>query len=95
MENEMIRCSTFLLAEETITRLTSEIRNTKDMDEKIRKAQSLLEESNSLLSCIEYDEHSVECRSCHTLSSLRKKIAEILLRVESLSERKSKTPKWR
>lgn len=80
-----INCSIFLNEEKIIKRLTNEINETKNVKQKAVKAQELIDEVETLLSCEDYDAKNGDCENCHIISDLRKKTAEIVVKAQKLT----------
>jgi nitrate/TMAO reductase-like tetraheme cytochrome c subunit len=80
-----IGCSIFLGKEKEMKRLTNAINGTADPKEKAVYAQDLLKAAEELLSCAKYDKKSSDCKNCHTISSLRKETAQLVIKAGKLA----------
>jgi hypothetical protein len=80
-----INCSIFLSEEKVIKRLTKEINETKNVEQKAVKAQELIDEEDTLLSCKDYNAKNEDCKNCRIISDLRKKTAEIVVKAQKLA----------
>ncbi|MBN1348358.1 hypothetical protein JXJ21_03050 [candidate division KSB1 bacterium] len=79
-----IACPIFRQQEKTIDRLTRQINQSKDIQEKANAAHELLEETSILLNCEKYDEQSGDCMHCVMISKMRTETAQILLKASQL-----------
>ncbi|KPV64144.1 MAG: Helix-turn-helix domain protein [Candidatus Bathyarchaeota archaeon BA1] len=74
-----ISCPTYIHSEEVMRELADEINKAKDLNEKVAKARNLIREADMLLSCKRYGEEHWNCRNCHKIASLRKRVSEIVI----------------
>lgn len=77
-----IRCpiSVFEEQEKEIQKLTKRINATRDIAEKERCTEMMLEELGVLLSCQAYNKKDENCVNCRRVSTLRKTGAEVALK---------------
>ncbi|MCF7888933.1 MAG: hypothetical protein K9L78_02335 [Victivallales bacterium] len=83
-ETNEIQCSFFLQHENKIQSLTREINAHEKAGEKKTFAEELIEETELLLNCEEFDENEFDCINCHTISTLRKRTAGLISKVGML-----------
>lgn len=83
-KNVEIHCPIFLNEEEVMEKLTQEINEAKSIGEKVAKAQELIDEVETLLSCEEYDSKNIDCKNCRIISNLRKETAEVVARMSKI-----------
>jgi len=79
-KQDKIRCPKFCQKEPTIEKITKEI-NQAQGKEKLKMAEKLSQEVESLLACEDYDSKSLECQSCRLISQARKKTTETIIKV--------------
>ncbi|MDO9575705.1 MAG: hypothetical protein Q7J55_04180 [bacterium] len=79
-EKPDIGCETFLQREPRIKFLTDRINLAETIDEKAQFAEELASEAKSLLDCGDYNEERLDCINCQTVSSLREKMATLILK---------------
>ena len=79
-EKPDIGCETFLQREPRIKFLTDRINLAETIDEKAQFAEELASEAKSLLDCGGYNEERLDCINCQTVSSLREKMATLILK---------------
>ena len=85
-ENEpSIKCSTFLKLEPEIQKLTESINQTEDVKEKAALALELQKEVNVLLECPDYKRDDADCRNCHFLATVRKRVADVITVAQKLA----------
>ena len=82
-----IKCPTFLKREWTIKELTRDINEAKSLSDKAERAVALKNQVEMLLSCEKYDDKSEDCKNCRMISELRKKTADILLKMKGLGKK--------
>ena len=78
--NDEIQCRNFLHHENRIESLTQEINSYEKLSDKGPVADELCEEAETLLNCEDYNENEEDCINCHTISALRKRTAELVLK---------------
>ena len=84
-EEAKINCVTFQKQEKGIKDITDKINMTKGMREKATFAEGLQKEADVLLTCPDYDNKKLDCKNCRFIANLRKKTAEIIIKVEKLA----------
>jgi len=75
-----IQCSNFHHREYRIKSITSEINSQIKLKDKSIFARDLADEVEFLLNCEDYCEHEFDCINCHTISLLRKRTADLVLK---------------
>lgn len=80
-----INCSIFLKQEPTIRSLTDKINQSREIEDKFRYAEELLEELNVILSCLDYQSENLDCRNCHLITDLRKNTADLIIKAKELA----------
>lgn len=83
MVEEKIDCSKFQKKEVGVAKIAEEI-NQAQGGKKLEWAEKLKAEVEPLLSCEDYDEASLECRSCRLICQTRVRTAEIVIKTLSL-----------
>jgi predicted transcriptional regulator len=78
---QRMSCSKYMKAEQAIKNLTEDINRAEDVATKAAKARELMEATDSLLSCADYEKGNWNCENCHRVTSLRKEAAKIVLHV--------------
>jgi len=81
-----INCPIFLKREWAIKELTRDINEAKVILEKAERAERLKKEVEMLLSCEKYDDKNEDCKSCKTISTLRRQTAELLINIKGLEK---------
>ena len=84
-EDTQINCPTFQKQEPVIKDITDKINRSKGVQEKAGFAEELQKEVNVLLNCSDYKKESLECKNCHFIANLRKKTADIIIKVKKLA----------
>ena len=84
-EEPKISCQTFQKQEPVIKGLTDKINSSKGVQEKAKFADELQKEVDVLLSCPDYKKETLDCKNCHFIANLRKKTADIIIKVKKLS----------
>lgn len=84
-EEPEISCPTFRKQEPVIKDITDKINQAKGVLEKARFAEELQKEVNVLLSCPDYDDKRLDCKSCHFIANLRKKTANLIIKAKKLA----------
>ena len=85
-EGDKISCSIFQKQEPVINGITDKINNSKGVQEKAKFAEELQKETDSLLSCQDFKNKSLECESCHFIANMRKRTARLIIKAKKLSE---------
>jgi len=92
MENtkkiKKIKCAIFQSKNEDIMGLTKLINEAEDVKRKAYFAERLIKEAESLLSCKHFDEKRADCKICRYIANLRRKTANLILKVEQLKIKK-------
>jgi predicted transcriptional regulator len=76
-----ITCPIYICEDGIMRQLTAGINKTRNLSEKVARAQNLIKEANKLLSCKNYTKEDWNCRSCRKITLLRKKVSEIVIHV--------------
>jgi len=84
-EELKISCPTFQKQEPAIKDLTDKINVAKDAGEKARLAEELQKEVGVLVACSDYKKESLDCKNCQFIANLRKKTAELIIKVKKLA----------
>lgn len=84
-EEPKISCPTFQKQEPVLKDITDRINQASGVQEKARFAGELQKEVNVLLSCPDYDDKRLDCRSCHFIANLRKKTADLIIKAKKLA----------
>lgn len=84
-EEPGIQCPNFLKKEPDINKLTESINQAEDVYEKSALALELQKEVNVLLECRDYKRDGVQCRNCHFLATVRRRVAEVMILAEKLN----------
>ena len=84
-EEAKISCLTFQKQEPIIKDITDKINSSKGVQEKAKFADELQKEVDVLLSCPDYKKETLDCKNCHFIANLRKKTADIIIKVKKLS----------
>ena len=85
-EDARINCSIFQKQESVIKDITNKINAIKGVTEKAVFAEELRKEVDVLLNCQDYKKESLNCKNCHFIANLRKKTADLIIKVKKLSE---------
>ena len=80
-----IKCPTFLKLEPVIEKLTNSINQAGDVREKATLALELQKEVNVLLECPDYKRDDADCRNCHFLATVRKRVADVIIVAQKLA----------
>lgn len=83
-----IKCLLFQAANETIKKITQAINEEKNVEQKAMLAQKLVGLVEELLKCEYFSEERAECRACQTVSKIRKKTANLILKVGEVETKK-------
>ena len=85
-EDTKINCAIFQKQESGIGNIAEKINNAKEIHEKAELAEEMQKEVEVFFSCTDYDESSMDCKSCRCIANLRKKTAELIIKTKSLTE---------
>ena len=85
-EDSKINCATFQKQESAIKNIVEKINSVKEVQEKAELAEEMQKEVEVFFSCTDYDESSMDCKSCRCIANLRKKTAELIIKTKSLTE---------
>ena len=80
-----IKCPTFLKLEPAIEKLTNSINQAEDVRGKVPLALELQKEVQVLLECPDYKSDSMQCRNCHFLATVRKRVADVIILAQKLA----------
>ena len=80
-----IKCPTFLKQEPGINKLTESINQAEPVHEKAALALELQKEVNVLLECPDYNRERADCRNCHFLATVRKRVADVIILAQKLA----------
>ena len=80
-----IKCPTFLKQEPGINKLTESINQAEPVHEKAALALELQKEVNVLLECPDYKSDVADCRNCHFLATVRKRVADVIILAQKLA----------
>ena len=80
IEEAAIRCLTFQKQEAVIRHLPDRINRSTDVKTKARLAEVLQKEAQVLLSCPDYNNEKLECRSCRFIQNMRKRTATLIIK---------------
>jgi len=80
-----ISCPTFQKQEPVLKDITDRINQASGVQEKAECAEELKKEVDVLLSCPDYDKEKLDCESCHFISNLRKKTADLIIKAKKLA----------
>jgi len=83
-EKSKINCPTFKKREPVIKDITDKINLVKEPLEKAKFAEELQKKAAVLLSCIDYNERSINCKNCHIIANLCKKTASLIIKAKNL-----------
>ena len=75
-----IGCKIFIQREQRIKLLTDRINLAKTVEGKAQFAEELAHEAKFLLNCGDYNEQRLDCINCQTVSSLRERMATLVLK---------------
>jgi hypothetical protein len=77
-------CPAFQKQEPVIKDIIDNINRSKELTEKAKFAEKLQKEVNALLACPDYSGKKTDCKNCHFIANLRKKTADLILKVKKL-----------
>ena len=77
-------CPIFQKQESIIKNIINKINHVDRLVEKARFAEELQQAANVLLSCPDYSGKKTDCKNCHFIANLRKKTAELMIKVKKL-----------
>lgn len=81
---EKINCITFQKQECVMKDIINKINMSKGAQEKVMYAEELQEEANVLFSCPDYNAEGLSCKNCRLIANLRKKTADLIIKVKKL-----------
>jgi hypothetical protein len=84
-EETKISCLAFQRQEAIIRDLTDKINAVKVVQEKARFAEEIQKEVDVLLSCQDYKDTGLDCKNCRFIANLRKKTADLIIKVKKLA----------
>ena len=76
-----IKCPIFQAQEGDLQELSDTVNKATTSVLRMEKASELMKEVGVLLSCQDYDESLISCISCHSIASLRKQTAGLILKM--------------
>jgi hypothetical protein len=79
-----ISCRVFQKQEAVAKDITNKINTIKEVTGKAVFAEELRKEVDVLLSCADYLKESLDCKNCHFIANLRKKTADLIIKVKKL-----------
>ncbi len=77
-------CLTFQKQAPVIKDIIDRINRSKELTEKAEFAEKLQKEVNTLLACPDYSGKKIDCKNCHFIANLRKKSADLIIKVKNL-----------
>lgn len=77
-------CPTFHKQKSTIKDIINKINNVDGLIDKARFSKELQQEINLLLFCPDYNGKKTDCKNCHFVANLRKKTADLIIKVKKL-----------
>jgi hypothetical protein len=77
-------CLAFKKQEPIIRDIMNQINNAEGLAAKARFVEELQLKANILLSCPDYSKKKTDCKNCHCIANLRKKTADLILKVKKL-----------
>lgn len=83
-EKPKINCFIFQKQEPIVKEIIDKINKAKELKVKIKYARELLEEVNVFLLCPEFEETNLNCRNCRIIATLRKKVADLIIKTQKL-----------
>ena len=84
-EGSKINCPTFQKQELIIKEITNKINATEGVTGKAVFAEELRIEADVLLACQDYKSANIDCENCRYIASLRKRAADIIIKVKKLA----------
>jgi hypothetical protein len=75
-----IKCPTFQIRESLIKDITDKMYRAKEAQEEAGLAEELKKEVEILLRCQAIESHTVRCKDCHFISTLRKRVYNMVIR---------------
>ena len=85
-ENANVKCKKFQEQEQVMKDITDKINAAKNVHEKARYAAELKQAVDQLLSRKDFKDHILECESCQLIANVRKRTADLILKVEKLAK---------
>ena len=80
-----INCRTFQKQETVIKGFTDKINRAQGIQEKAKFAEELQKEAEVLLNCSDCKKETLDCKNCHFIANLRKKTADLIIKVKKLA----------
>ena len=84
-EDAKINCAIFHKQEAVIKDITSKINAIEGVTGKAIFAEELRKEVDVLLFCQDYKDTSIDCENCRFIANLRKRTADIIIKVKKLA----------
>jgi len=84
-EGAKINCAIFQKQEPITKHIIDKINGSKDVKDKAEFAEELQKEVDVLLSCQDYKDTSIDCENCRFVANLRKRTADIIVKVKKLA----------
>lgn len=88
-ETDEIQCSIFHQHENRIKSITQDINSYEKASDKKPFAEKLIELTEILLNCENYNEDNPVCVNCHTITTLRKRTANLISKASLIFCRQS------
>jgi len=84
-EDAKINCAVFQKQGAVIKDITGKINAIEGVTGKAIFAEELRKEVDVLLSCQDYKDTSIDCENCRFIANLRKRTADIIIKVKKLA----------
>ncbi len=84
-EGARIHCPVFQKQETVLRDIASKINAVEGVTGKAVLAEELRAEADMLLACQDFKEASLDCKNCRFVASLRKKTADIIIKMKKLA----------
>jgi hypothetical protein len=84
-ENAKINCPAFQKQEPVIEDITAKINKADSVGKKAAFAEELQKEVGILISCLDYDKRSADCRNCRFIANVRKRTADLIIKAKKLA----------
>lgn len=84
-EQNKISCQIFNRQAPAVNRITEEINKARGVQEKAWWAEELIKEVKNLLECQKHDGAKLDCANCRTISELRNRTANLVLKARKLA----------
>lgn len=75
-----IKCPIFKSKNKEIEKINKAINEAREIGGKAHLAERLIKEADGLLACKLFDEKKPECKICHYIADLRKRMANLVLK---------------